>query len=125
MTEQQPFDLLTVLDKRKVRQIITERYGNVEFQIMHAISVLWSGFEMDNQAALVELEDGRRDIVILHRTHSREYDPSDVALLASRVRVYEEAVKETRALLAILAAGDRRWRPLVNDILKLTEGCQS
>ncbi|MBW8908199.1 MAG: hypothetical protein JF620_04070 [Mesorhizobium sp.] len=75
---------------------ILERFGNVGYEPLAALSVLWSGWECDSVAALVQLADGSRKIVFVDGTPG---GLTPEALLEERIRAYESAIEETRAFL--------------------------
>ncbi|MBZ9798730.1 hypothetical protein [Mesorhizobium sp. ES1-4] len=97
---------MTDLDLSQLRLLgdeIRDRYGDVSYEPLAAVSVLWSGWECDSVATLVRLSDGRREIVFVDGT-GMPGGLGPEALLEERIVAYETAIRKTRAFLDRLQA---------------------
>ncbi|MBJ6125428.1 hypothetical protein JAO75_08385 [Microvirga sp. BT325] len=95
--------MLAESEVRSLADYVSDAYGTAEFEIVGACTVLWSGWEGDIRAVLVDLADGRRVWGMVEGVHI----PADriVPTLRQRITAYRQAVAETEALLMI--AGER------------------
>ena len=92
---------MTDLDRGQMRLLADEmldRFGDVGYEPLAAVSVLWSGWECDSVAVLVRLAYGSRKIVFLDGT-GMPGGLTPEALLEERIAAYESAIQKTRAFL--------------------------
>lgn len=96
--------MLSESERRSLADYVRDAYGTDAFEIVGACQVLWSGWEGDTWAVLVDLSDGRRVWGMVDGVHV----PADriVSTLRGRITAYRQAIHETEALLMI--AGELR-----------------
>jgi hypothetical protein len=73
------------------------RFAPEQITVVSTTPILWSGWECDHTAWVLELPDGSRRIVI--EAASQETDAAEV--LRERLAAYREAISATEALLAL------------------------
>lgn len=88
------------MNAEEVTARVRDLFGDVSHRVLDQTAVLWSSWECDHTAVLVELGDGRREVVILGATSVG--GPVD---LRERLAAYRQAVTETEALLELLSHG--------------------
>lgn len=75
------------------------RAGIADFQVLDWTEILWSGWEGDSSAALVRIPgQGPKVSVYAHIGSGR----SPEAMLRERLVAYEDAIRDTRRLIAML-----------------------
>ena len=80
----------------EIAESVRETYGAATFRVLGHVPVLWSSWECDHGAVLVELPGGRREFVVLGATaHGGAVD------LRERVREYRAMAVATEALLRL------------------------
>ena len=84
---------------------ILDNYGDVPFDVVDFVPVLWSGWECDSTAVLVRYEDGGHQLLIADAVGV----PDDVVeALQERLATYKEIGKRTEPLLAQFASAPKR-----------------
>lgn len=82
--------------REEVADTVREAFGETTHRVLGHVPVLWSSWECDHGAVLVELHDGRREIVVLGKTaHGGAVD------LRERIAEYRKAANATEALLRL------------------------
>lgn len=69
--------------------------GNTQYRVLKKIDVLWSGWECDGIAWLVQTDDGPKIVMSDHG--QKHFDNGDE--LRARIFAYNEAIRETEELL--------------------------
>ena len=91
--------MLSESERRSLAGYVQDAYGTHDFKIVGACTVLWSGWEGETRAALIELPNGRRVWGMVEGVHI----PADkiAQTLSQRITAYRQAIAETEALLMI------------------------
>ncbi len=100
---------MTALDKGQMRllsEAVTDRFGDIGYEAVAVVPILWAGWECDSFAVLVRLADGRHEIVFPDGTGMSGQTPEQ--LLESRIREYERVTQLTRAFIETARAADAR-----------------
>jgi hypothetical protein len=94
--------VLTASEMRSLTSYIEDAYGTRAFAAYAACPVLWSGWEGDTKAVLVQLLNGRRVLGMVEGTVS----PSEIVqTLRQRIVAYQQAIEETEAFLRFAGEG--------------------
>lgn len=94
-------DSLAVVRESNLREIEDglRRSGVTDFQVLDWTEVLWSGWEGDSSAALIRVPGQAPKVAVCAHVGSGR---SPEAMLRERLVAYEEAIRDTRRLLAML-----------------------
>jgi hypothetical protein len=93
--------MFTAFELRSLISYVEDAYGTRAFAVYAACSILWTGWEGDRKAVLVQFLDGRRMLGMGEGT----VPPSEIgSTLRQRITAYRQAI-ETEALLRL--AGEK------------------
>lgn len=82
----------------EIAEVVGDRHGDVAFEVVARAPMLWQGWEFDTAAVLVELADGRRDLLALEGAMR----PITRADLVERLAEYRKAAAATEDFLRLL-----------------------
>ena len=92
-----------ILEKEKIRKSNEEKEKYIEvsgkkYEVIKKIDVYWTGWECDNYAYLVKIDDDNGLVV---SNHGSKYF-TDKKFLEDKIKEYQEAIKESQILVAML-----------------------
>ncbi|UVK44380.1 hypothetical protein BPNPMPFG_006295 [Mesorhizobium sp. AR07] len=96
---------MTDLDRSQLRMLADEmhdRFGDVGYDALAVVPIMWAGWECDSFAVLVRLPDAKHEIVFPDGTGMS--GQTSEQLLESRIREYERVTQLTRVFLDRLKA---------------------